>query len=118
MVRSVGWQGRNGNPRALLEAALMDFGPQWMMLADLRIDAPPDKVAVDYVLVHPDRGVALVNLAPGRGARQAGHAPADGFWRFLQGRGFDTFFPGHLPIAEISLEPRDVATLRRRSTHA
>ena len=96
-----------------LEASLMTLGLDWTILADLRIDAPPDRVAADYLMLHRDYGVALVNFASNRSTANIDATAIDAFRRFLYGRGFDTFFPGYLPVVRFTVTPQEVTIAGR-----
>src|SRR5579885_1236815 len=93
---------------APLEDALMKLDPAWIVLADLRIGAPPDDISADYVLLHRDRGVALIELAPGKGKDAV-----EAFRAFLEGEGFSAFFPGTLAIVQLVI-PADEGALEAR----
>ncbi|HUA53683.1 MAG TPA: hypothetical protein VMB81_16040, partial [Candidatus Sulfotelmatobacter sp.] len=91
----------------------MTLGVDWTILVDLRIDAPPDRIAVDYLLLHPEHGVALVTVGAMRATATVDAAVIEGFRRFLLGRGFDTFFPGYLPIVRLTVAPQEAAVAGR-----
>ena len=107
-----------GRQRERLEAALITLGDDWVILTDLRIDAPPDRIAVDYLLLHPDHGAALVSFGAMRTTPGADANVIDGFRRFLYGRGFDTFFPGYLPIVRLTIAGPEVALAGRMIVRA
>jgi hypothetical protein len=90
-------------PRRRLEQALAALDLDWSVFSDVRIGTPPDEAAVDYVLMHAQRGVALVDLAP--------HGSPDSVARFrelLDSERFGEFFPGTLPIFRLVVEPSEI----------
>jgi hypothetical protein len=99
------------NRRALLEAALLELGPDWIILADVRIDIPPGSFATDYLLIHPDRGIAVLDRAARRPAASRSVAS---FRSFLRERGFDAFHPGYLPIVQLDAGVPDSLALGHR----
>jgi hypothetical protein len=113
MTSSAGLRDVVGKQRARLEAALMALGADWVILADLRVDAPPDRIAADYLLLHADYGVALLNFGAQRIAGTVDVAVAERFRRFLRERGFDIFFPGYLPIVRLAIGAQDAAFASR-----
>jgi hypothetical protein len=106
--------------RTMIEDALAALDPAWIILADLDIGAPPDALATDYALLHPTRGVALIDVvaasdrvpSPAAAARH-GSLSAQRFQRFLDSEGFTSFFPGTLPIVHL-FAPADGADLADR----
>jgi hypothetical protein len=104
---------RDGRQRARLEAALAGLGTGWLILADLRIEAASECIAADYLLLHADHGIALVNAGPRRLPETVDAFAIEGFRRFLQGRGFDAFFPGYLPIVRLTIGSQDAAPAPR-----
>ncbi|MDB5411217.1 MAG: hypothetical protein JWL84_6129 [Rhodospirillales bacterium] len=96
-------------PQTAVEAALLALDPEWLALADLLIGDGDDEVVADYVLMHPQRGVALIDVAPGHGGD-----PVGGFHRFLDHEGFADYFSGFLPVVAIVMKPEDAAQLEER----
>lgn len=81
--------------------------PGWIGLADCNISPVPGQpVHLPYVLLHPETGVALVDVAPAETA----HAEA-AFRSRLEGARFAAIFPGHLPVLHLSVGPGDFGRL-------
>jgi hypothetical protein len=94
--------------RVAIEEALVNLDSGWIVLADLQIGTPLDASAADYIVLHGARGIALVDIAPGRP-----EDPVEPFRRFLDIEGFSGFFPGFLPIVRLVVEPPDEAISSR-----
>jgi hypothetical protein len=110
MAMSQTWmEGFQTRARAALEAALSRLDPQWVILAELRIDGPGDDVAADYVAIHPAHGVALVDVGAAKAGDQIERLRA-----LLDGQKFATIFPGNLPIVHLAVRPADAALIGRR----
>src|SRR5437870_245998 len=87
-------------PRRRLERTLATLDLSWSVFRDFSIGSPPDEVTVDYVVIHPERGVALIDLAP--------HGWPDSVERFrelLESERFGEFFPGTMPVFRLVVEP-------------
>jgi hypothetical protein len=102
-VRLDGRQGAADAVRQHAEAELARLDSAWIVLSDLHIGTPPDEVAIDYVAMHPDRGIALIDLD--REAATAGTAEraVHRFRELLAAERFHEFFPGHLPVAHVAV---------------
>jgi hypothetical protein len=96
-------------PQAIVKAALLALDADWMALADLLIGDGDDEVVADFVLLHPQRGIALIDVAP-----RYGGDPAGGFRKFLEHQDFGQFFPGFLPIVALVIRPEDAPQLASR----
>jgi hypothetical protein len=92
------------NHRAALEAALLELDGAWTLLAGVRLGG----TAADYLLLHPQHGAALVDLAPGR------HGGARALRAFLEEQDFARFFAGTVPVVHLTLERGAECELRRR----
>ena len=91
-----------------IEDALFALDASWLALADLEIGQPPDVAVADYVLLHGEHGVALVDVAESGAAPKNGDAAPDAagaFRRVLESEGFSTFFPGELPVVHLTVPP-------------
>src|SRR5260370_38050719 len=95
--------------RTAIEAALNQLDASWVVLVDLRIDGPTDATAADYVALHPQRGIALIDVILSRTGD-----PAARLRKFLQDEGFFARFPGRLPIVRLVLKPIEAASFGRR----
>jgi surface antigen len=84
--------------RDALEAALAGLDLSWSVLGGLAFGGPPDEVTVDFIALHPQRGVALIDAAPG-GSRES----VPRFGALLQSHRFSARFPGTMPIVHLSL---------------
>src|SRR5579872_4329924 len=113
MLKTAGLRDSGANHRARLESSLMTLGAEWTILADLRIDSAPDRIAVDYLLLHADYGVALLSVGALRTSANVDALMIEAFRRFLHGRGFDTFFPGYLPIVRLTIGYQEAAIAGR-----
>jgi hypothetical protein len=109
MTPSLDRPADDAGPKTAIEAAVLGLDPEWMALADLLIGDGDDEVVADYVLMHPRRGIALIDVAPGQGGN-----PAAGFRNFLDHENFSRFFPGFLPIVALVISPQDAAMLGER----
>jgi len=84
----------SGEAQSRLIRTLARLPEQWTLLRDRLIENEP----VDGVLIHPDIGIALVNLAP----RQA-EAAADALGHRLERERFAAYFPGALPLVPLAV---------------
>jgi hypothetical protein len=109
MTPSLERQTEVAESRAAVEAALLALDADWMALADLVIGGGDGEVVADYVLMHPRRGIVLIDIPPGRGGD-----PAEGFRKFLEHEDFGRFFPGFLPVISLVIDPEDAAELGSR----
>ena len=82
-----------------------DLGREWVVLRDCRL-RPEDRSSHPTVLIHPARGVAVVDVFPSAtpGAVNAIHARLDA-------ARFPAIFSGHLPVVHLRLAPRQTASL-------
>ena len=100
--------GRHGKADAVrehAEAELARLDSVWIVLSELLIGNPPDEVVIDYVAMHPDRGIALIDLDRGDAGTTAERATSR-FRELLVAERFHEFFPGHLPIAHVTVPPQ------------
>ncbi len=82
----------------------------WTLLAERAIG---DTDRVGAVLVHPEIGVALIDVAP----RDAGPAAA-ALGELLARERFAEFFPGELPIVAVSVAAEDIPGIGERLAEA
>ena len=87
-------QDADGRPLSRLAATLARLPDAWLLLLGRRIGATP----VDAVLVHPDIGIALIDVGPR--PPDAAHAALRA-WFYLEE--FDFRFPGELPTVALSI---------------
>lgn len=93
-----------------LGRALSRVDPEWVILRGVALphgegeDASPARVA--YVLLHPDRGIALLDVAPG-GAPDA----VERVRRALAAARFEAVFAGRLPVVHLRLLEADADRL-------
>jgi len=74
----------------------------WHVLVDLRISGSIDVVGADYVIMHAQAGVALVDLTLART-----DDAQEGLRRLMDDTGFSGEFPGALPIVSVVLDTAD-----------
>ena len=74
----------------------------WHVLVDLRISGSRDMVGADYVIMHAQAGVALIDLMLAR----ADDSP-ERLRKLLDDTGFSGQFPGVLPIVSVVLHNAD-----------
>ena len=86
----------------MLTRTLAALPDDWTLLCARQLGDDPS-CTVDAVLVHPEIGLALVNLAPG----EPGAAVAV-LREQLEREGFAQYFPGDLPIVALSIPCADV----------
>ena len=89
----------SGDAQSRLIRTLARLPEQWTALRDRRIE----NEAVDCVLIHPEIGVALVNLA--RQAEGAAHA----LRHRLERERFAAYFPGALPLVPLAVAPEAIS---------
>lgn len=90
--------------QSLAEDLGQTLGPDWLQLRDTALGGEP----IDLVLLHPRRGIALLQLAP----RWTVDAPARLRHRLDQAR-FGAIFHGHLPVVHRLIQPGEAAALPR-----
>ena len=95
--------------RMALENAFGQLDQGWLILVDLRLNGPADATDADYVILHPDYGIALIDVILSR----TGDPPRR-LREFLEGEGFFAQFPGTLPVVRLVLKPTDTISFRRR----
>jgi hypothetical protein len=117
MTGLAGWQRAADDRGGSLDAGLQQLGPLWMVYADFRAAAPDGPIVADYLLLHPDFGIALVDGAPGGGGL-SDKAAVEGLRKFLLNRGIGEFFPGYLPIVRLRADSANPALLGRRIVDA
>jgi hypothetical protein len=77
----------------------------WTVLRDRKLDGD----VIDAVLVHPERGLALVSLAP-----IAPEVAATTLRERLNDEHFEEFFPGTLPIVALGIAPAEISKIDQR----
>jgi hypothetical protein len=92
--------GPTGLHAARVEAAVALLGAGWAGLQHRSLPAEPEHPAtwIDWTLLHPDRGVMLLEVAPGLVPEAAPRLR-----RGLDAARFRQIYAGHLPIAHPSL---------------
>jgi hypothetical protein len=88
-----------------LAGRLAALPQDWTVLRDRKLDGH----VVDAVLVHPERGLALVSLAP-----VAPEVAAAKLRERLNDEHFEEFFPGALPIVVLGVDPTDIPEIEQR----
>jgi surface antigen len=83
--------------RAALTRTLAALPDDWTLLCARQLGDEPS-CTVDAVLIHPEIGLALIDLAPG----EPGTAVA-ALREQLEHEGFAQYFPGELPIVALSI---------------
>ncbi|MDB5374702.1 MAG: hypothetical protein JWP04_3344 [Belnapia sp.] len=97
------------DPAAGAAPVLAGFGPDWILLTDARIGTE----RIDFVLLHPALGVALLQVAP----HWTAEAPGLLRQRLAEAR-FGAIFHGYLPVVHRMLRPGELPALPRRLTEA
>lgn len=81
--------------------------PGWIGLQDCDISGVPGRaVPLHFVLLHPEIGAALLDIAPA--ATQGAEATLR---RRLDAARFEGIFPGHLPVAHLRIAPEETGSL-------
>jgi hypothetical protein len=95
----------NGRDRHDSAAPMMvPLPPGWLCLQDCNLSGQLNQpVVVPFVLMHPDMGVALVDIAPGSNPEAE---PI--LRRRLEAARFDRIFPGFLPVLHVRLDRADL----------
>ncbi|HYI81661.1 MAG TPA: SH3 domain-containing protein [Acetobacteraceae bacterium] len=83
---------------------MLPLPPGWLCLQDCNLSGQLNQpVVVPFVLIHPDVGVALIDIAP------ASNPEADSILRQrLETARFGSIFPGFLPILHLRLDRADL----------
>jgi hypothetical protein len=89
-----------------LAAALAGLPAPWRVLRNRRASAADGPPWVKYVALHPEKGIALLDLLPAN--PHAAVAPLD---EFLARTGFAAFSHGDPPIVALALAERDIAAV-------
>jgi hypothetical protein len=108
MARAAAVLGTAQTARFALEAAFLALEPGWTIRAGLRLGEPPAQAAADYLLLHPRKGIALVDVGAGCGEVCAA------LQHFLERDGFASFFPGMLPIVHVAAAAASPTALAER----
>ncbi|MFC7473516.1 SH3 domain-containing protein [Dankookia sp. GCM10030260] len=81
--------------------------PGWIGLEQCNLSSVQGQVLrVPHVLLHPEIGVALIDIAPGE---SVGAEPA--FRTRLEAARFAAIFPGQLPVVHLQLQPEELDRL-------
>jgi hypothetical protein len=88
-----------------LAGRLAALPQDWTVLRDRKLDGD----VIDAVLVHPERGLALVSLAP-----VAPEVAAARLRERLNDEHFEEFFPGALPIVVLGIDPAEIPEIEQR----
>lgn len=85
---------------------LEDLGPDWLVIEGRCLRGAGQRGAPPVVLVHPARGIAVLDVAPPGtpGAVEAVHAR-------LEAARFPAIFSGHLPVVHLRAPPRQMPFL-------
>src|SRR5690349_19034593 len=100
---------RTNGAREALETALSGLDLDWTVLGGLEFGSPPDEVGVDFLALHPRKGVAIIDAAPG-----GDPTASEPFAALLRSQGFSRRFNGHLPIVHLRLDAAAAAQLPQR----
>src|SRR5690348_16891307 len=95
--------------RDALESALAELDLSWSVLGGLAFGAPPDEVSIDFIALHPRRGIALIDAAPGGASDTVAR-----FRAFLAAERFDRHYPGWLPIIHLRLSAEEADEIGNR----
>jgi hypothetical protein len=99
---------------AVFDRLAGDFDDDWEIFADPTIRARGEEGRVDFVLVNPRLGVALVGLFDDGEAEASSEEAAAAMREMLREAGFEDRFVGRLPIVALTLRPDRAGELRRR----
>jgi hypothetical protein len=89
-----------------LDAAFAELPASWRVLRNRRANAADGPPWVKYIALHPEKGIALVDLLAAN--PHAAIAPLD---EFLARTGFNAFSRGDPPIVAVALAERDIAAI-------
>jgi hypothetical protein len=89
-----------------LAAALAGLPAPWRVLRNRRASAADGPPWVKYIALHPEKGIALLDLLPAN--PHAAVAPLD---EFLARTGFVAFSDGDPPIVALAVGERDIAAV-------
>ena len=89
-----------------LAAALAGLPAPWRVLRNRRASAADGPPWVKYIALHPEKGIALLDLLPAN--PHAAVAPLD---EFLARTGFAAFSHGDPPIVAVALAERDIVAV-------
>jgi hypothetical protein len=95
------------------ERLARDFDDDWEIFADPMIRARGEEGRVEFVLVNPRLGVALVGLVEDE-AEASPEEAAAAMREMLREAGFEDRFIGRLPIVALVARPEKAGELRRR----
>jgi hypothetical protein len=90
--------------RAVYEALQRRLDERWWVFHDRTIEAHGEAGRLDFVVLHPDRGIALVAVV-GTGEEVAEGAARDAMAEMLASRGFAAVFGGVPAIVVASIDP-------------
>jgi hypothetical protein len=96
-----------------LELGLSELGLDWTVLAGLVFDGPTHPMTLDFIALHPRRGVALIDAVT---ASDQTLPPS--FRMLLRSRGFERRFPGYLPIVHFRVHADEAEQLEVRLDQA
>jgi hypothetical protein len=99
---------------AVFDRLAGDFDDDWEIFADPTIRARGEEGRVDFVLVNPRLGVALVGLFDDGEAEASSEEAAAAMREMLREAGFEDRFVGRLPIVAFTMRPERAGELRRR----
>jgi len=89
-----------------VQNALAALEQEWVVLGDFCFVARGKEIPVDFIALHPRKGVALIDVAT------EGDPVAPRLFRLLlRSRGFEQRFPGYLPIAHLRLRSSEAPQL-------
>src|SRR5688572_29654680 len=103
----------SGGAFDISERTLSKLSLDWTVLAGLEFDGPTHLMTIDFIVLHPRRGVALIDALT---ASDPTLSPS--FRMLLQSRAFDCRFPGHLPIVHLRMHADDAEPLEKRLDEA
>ncbi len=99
----------SGEAFGALELALSELGLDWTVLAGLKFDGPTHLMTLDFIALHPGRGVALIDAVTA-----SDPAVSDSFRLLLRSRGFERRFPGYLPVVHFRMHAGEAEELEVR----
>jgi hypothetical protein len=99
-----GSNGRGGDRPEGGPSMMVPLPPGWLCLQDCNVSGQLNQpVVVPFVLMHPDVGVALIDVSP------ASNPEAEQILRRrLEAARFDSIFPGFLPVLHLRLDRADL----------
>ena len=97
---AAGGGGGRERPEGGAPSMMVPLPPGWLCLQDCNLSGQLNRpVVVPFVLMHPDVGVALLDVSP------SSNPEAESVLRRrLEAARFESIFPGYLPVLHLQLQ--------------